>query len=74
MPNAFSRIKSHSEAAVDLEMRGKTPEPIDFGGYTLVVPLSSKNPFDTLFLTRSFSNKLKLTASTKKAPIVPFAL
>ncbi|MFX1577176.1 MAG: hypothetical protein ACFFCF_08365 [Promethearchaeota archaeon] len=74
MPNAFERIKSHSEAAVDLEMRGKTPELIDFGGYTLVVPLTSKNPFDTLYLTRPFSNKLKLTVFTDQPPIFPFAL
>jgi hypothetical protein len=74
MPNAFERIKTHAEAAVDLEMRGKTPEPIDFGGYTLVVPLSSKDPFDTLYLTRPFSNKLKLTIFTEQPPILPFAL
>ena len=74
MPNAFERIKTHSEAAVDLEMRGKTPEPIDFGGYTLVVPLSSKDPFDALYLTRPFSNKLKLTVFTEQPPILPFAL
>ncbi len=74
MPNAFERIKTHSEASVDLEMRGKTPELIDFGGYTLVVPLSSTNPFDTLYLTRPFSNKLKLTIFTEQPPILPFAL
>jgi hypothetical protein len=74
MPNAFDRIKSHSETAVDLEMRGKTPEPIDFGGYTLVAPLSSKGPFNTLYLTRPFSNKLKLTVFTDQPPILPFAL
>ncbi len=74
MPNAFDRIKDHSEAAIDMEMRGKTPKPIDFGGFTLVVPLSSKNPFDTLFLTRPFSNKLKLTVFTEQPPIFPFAL
>lgn len=74
MPNAFERIKAHSEAAIDLEMRGKTPEPIDFGGYTLMVPLSSKDPFDTLYLTRPFSNKLKLTIFTQQPPILPFAL
>lgn len=74
MPNAFERIKTHSETAVDLEMRGKTPEPIDFGGYTLVVPLTSKDPFDTLYLTRPFSNKLKLTVFTNQPPIFPFAL
>ncbi|MFX1491457.1 MAG: hypothetical protein ACFFBU_04300 [Promethearchaeota archaeon] len=74
MPNAFDRIKDYSEAAIDMEMRGKTPEPIDFGGYTLVVTLSSKDPFDTLFLTRPFSNKLKLTVFTEQPPIFPFAL
>ncbi|MFW9830737.1 MAG: hypothetical protein ACFFD8_03085 [Candidatus Thorarchaeota archaeon] len=74
MPNALERVRTHSEASVDLEMRGKTPEPIDFGGYTLVVPLSSKDPFGTLYLTRPFSNKLKLTAFTKQPLIFPFAL
>ena len=74
MPNAYERVKAHSEAAVDLEMRGKTPEPIDFGGYTLVVPLSSKDPFDTIYLTRPFSNKLKITIFTQQPPILPFAL
>ncbi|MFX1566300.1 MAG: hypothetical protein ACFFCH_09935 [Promethearchaeota archaeon] len=74
MPNAFDRIKTHSETTVDLEMRGKTPEHIDFGGYTLVVPLSSTDPFDTLYLTRPFSNKLKLTIFTDQPPILPFAL
>jgi hypothetical protein len=74
MPNAYERVKAYSEAAIDLEMRGKTPEPIDFGGYTLVVSLSSKDPFDTLYLTRPFSNKLKLTIFTQQPPILPFAL
>ena len=74
MPNAFSRVKESSEAAVDMEMRGKTPEPIDFGGFTLVVQLSSKDHFDTLYLTRPFSNKLKITALSKEPPIFPFAL
>ncbi|MFX1319137.1 MAG: hypothetical protein ACFE9D_01695 [Promethearchaeota archaeon] len=74
MPKALERIKSYSEAAVDLEMRGKTPAPIDFGGYTLVVPLSSTEPFNTLYLTRPFSNKLKLTIFTNQPPILPFAL
>ena len=74
MPNAYERVRKHSELAVDLEMRGKTSEPIDFGGYTLVVPLSSKDPFDTLYLTRPFSNKLKLTIFTHQPPILPFAL
>ncbi len=74
MPNALERVRAHSEAAVDLEMRGKTPEPIDFGGYTLVVKLSSKDLFDTLYLTRPFSNKLKLTVFTQQHPILPFAL
>ena len=74
MPNAFSRVKESSEAAVDMEMRGKTPEPIDFGGYTLVVQLSSKEPFDTLYITRPFSNKLKITAFSQEPPIFPFAL
>ncbi len=74
MPNAFSRVKESSEAAVDMEMRGKTPEPIDFGGFTLVVQLSSKDPFDTLYLTRPFSNKLKITAFSQEPPIFPFAL
>ena len=74
MPNAHERMKSHAEAAVDLEMRGKTPEPLDFGGYTLVVNLSNKEPIDTLYLTRPFSNKLKLTAFTVQPPIFPFAI
>jgi hypothetical protein len=74
MPKAFDRVKTYSEATIDMEMRGKTPETIDFGGYTLVVHLSSKDPFDTLFLTRPFSNKLKLTVFTKQPPIFPFAL
>lgn len=74
MPNAFSRVKESSETAVDMEMRGKTPEPIDFGGFTLVVPLSSKDPFDTLYFTRPYSNKLKITAFSQEPPIFPFAL
>jgi hypothetical protein len=74
MPNAYERMKTHAEAAVDLEMRGKTPEPLDFGGYTLIVNLSTKEPFDTLYLTRPFSNKLKLTVFPKQPPIFPFAL
>jgi hypothetical protein len=74
MPNAYERIESHAEATVDLEMRGKTPEPLDFAGYTLVVNLSRKEPFDTLYLTRPFSNKLKLTAFTVQPPIFPFAI
>ncbi len=74
MPNAFDRIKKYSESSVDLEMRGKTAKPIDFGGYTLVVPLTSKEPFDTIYLTRPFSNKLKLTAFIHKYPIIPLAL
>lgn len=74
MPNALDRMKSHAEAAIDLEMRGKTPDRIDFGGYTLVVPLKSKDPFDTLYLTRPFSNKLKITILTQQPPIFPIAL
>ena len=74
MPNAFERMKAHAEAVVDLEMRGKTPEPLDFGGYTLVVKLTTDEPFNTLYLTRPFSNKLKLTAFTAQPPIFPFAL
>jgi hypothetical protein len=74
MPNAFSRVKEYSEASVDMEMRGKTPERMDFGGYTLVVTLSSKDPFDTLYLTRPFSDKLKITAFSREPPIFPFAL
>lgn len=74
MPNALDRMKSHAEAAIDLEMRGKTPDRIDFGGYTLVVTLKSKDPFDTLYLTRPFSNKLKITILTQQPPIFPIAL
>lgn len=74
MPNAYERMKSHSEATVDLEMRGKTPEPLDFGGYTLVVRLATKETFDKLYLTRPFSNKLKLTIFVKQPTIFPFAI
>jgi hypothetical protein len=74
IPNALKQLRAYSEAAVDLEMRGKTPDLIDFGGYTLVVPLTSHDPFDTIYLTRPFSNKLKLTVFTKQPPIFPFAL
>ncbi len=74
MPNAFERVRTHSETAVDLEMRGKTPELIDFGGYTLVVPLSSKDLFQKIYLTRPFSNKLKITIFIDQLPLFPFAL
>jgi len=61
MPSAMKQLRHLAEATVDLEMRGKTPEPIDFGGYTLAAPLLGF-PFDTLYLTRPLTNKLLLTA------------
>ncbi|MFX1564240.1 MAG: hypothetical protein ACFFDP_13135 [Promethearchaeota archaeon] len=74
LPNAYEHIKSTAEAAVDLEMRGKTPERIDFGGYTLVVRLGPDYPFDTLYFTRPFTNKLTVTTLVEPLPILPFSL
>ncbi|MFX1564224.1 MAG: hypothetical protein ACFFDP_13055, partial [Promethearchaeota archaeon] len=74
LPNAYEHIKSTAEATVDLEMRGKTPERIDFGGYTLVVHLKPDYPFDALYFTRPFTNKLKITAFLKQPPIIPFVI
>lgn len=60
--SAREQLNELAETAVELEMRGKTPELIDFGGYTLVSTLKPGYPFQTLYLTRPFTNKLILTA------------
>lgn len=72
--SAREQLNELAEAAVELEMRGKTPELIDFGGYTLVSPLKPEYPFQTLYLTRPFTNKLILTALPTAPPLDPIAL
>lgn len=62
LQSAREQLKELAEAAVELEMRGKTPDLIDFGGYTLITPLKPGYPFKILYLTRPFTNKLVLTA------------
>ncbi len=74
LPQALDHLRSYEEAATDLAMRGKTPELVEFGGYTLVVPLNENFAFDKLYLTRPFTNKLKLTIFPKNPPITPLAL
>jgi hypothetical protein len=61
LQSAREQLSELAEAAVELEMRGKTPDLIDFGGYTVTAPLKPSYPFDTVYLTRPFTNKLILT-------------
>ncbi len=72
--SAREQLNELAEAAVELEMRGKTPELIDFGGYTLVSSLKPGYPFKTLYLTRPFTNKLILTVLPKAQLRDPVAL
>ncbi len=74
LKSAHEQLNELAEAAVELEMRGKTPDLIDFGGYTLIAPLKAEYPFQTLYLTRPFTNKLVLTALPAAPPREPVAL
>ncbi len=72
--SAREQLSELAETAVELEMRGKTPELIDFGGYTLAIPMKPGFPFQILYLTRPFTNKLILSALPTAPPRESVAL